>query len=159
MVTWVAKVCNEHAWDDHGKLRAFMFNNFVEADRVCRSAGRHLTPKQRKQLNTALEKALQAYNALAAESVIAKTKLWKLLPKHHACTHVYDVPINPRRTACNQDGDFVGLCKKIYVLPWQNCTYTVLTAALNCLVFEMVAAALKLAIRCEVKMEPQRAGQ
>ena len=115
MVTWIAKVCNENAKDDHGNLRAFMFNNFVAADRVCRTAGRHLTRTEHTQLKTALENALQAYNALAAESVSENTKLWKLLPKHHAITHYYDVPINPRRAACNQDEDFVGLCKKIYV--------------------------------------------
>ena len=137
MVTWIATVCNEHASDDHGKLRAYMFNNFVEADRVCRSAGRHLTPQQHKQLNTALENALQAYNALAAESVIAKTKLWKLLPKHHAITHVYDVPINPRRTACNQDEEFVGLCKKVYV----SCHGT--TAPIRCLQRLSIALCLR----------------
>ena len=34
--------------------------------------------------------------------------VWKLLPKHHAATHYYYIPIHPRRVACNQAEDMVG---------------------------------------------------
>ena len=115
MVYWVSEVCDELGVTDHSRLRALMFHSFVEADRICRKSGRHFTPDQHRQFCAALEKALVCYNALAVEASALKIKSWKMLPKHHAATHYYDVPLNPRKVACNLDEDMVGRMKKIYI--------------------------------------------
>lgn len=115
MVYWVSTVCDDNAVDDHSRLRALLFKSFVQADRICRTAGRHFTPAQHRQFCAALEAALVCYNALAVEAGALKKKNWKLLPKHHAATHYFDLPLNPRRVACNQDEDMVGRMKRIYI--------------------------------------------
>ena len=64
----------------------------------------------------AFEDALLASNALAASSIEAGRPLWKLLPKHHALTHIaYDNGgVNPRWVSCYPDEDMVGRMKRIY---------------------------------------------
>ena len=115
MVYWVAEVCAQHADGDHGRLRATMFAKFVEADLVMRRAGRHLSPAERERLASSMEGALVCNNALAAEAAAAGKRLWKLLPKHHAATHMcYDSVANPRTVQCYADEDCVGRAKKIY---------------------------------------------
>ena len=109
-------MCSQTISNEHDRLKAAMFKAFADADRVCRRAGRHFTPQQHLEFNANLEAALVSYNALAVEALSQKRvkHVWKLLPKHHAATHYYDIPINPRRVACNQDEDMVGRGKKIY---------------------------------------------
>ena len=118
MVYWVHEVCAEHAKaaGDHGRLRATMFAAFVRADLVCREAGRHLTHAQRQALGDNIEAALVCNNALAAAALKANKRLWKLVPKHHALSHIgFDYGINPRSTHCYRDEDMVGRCKRVYV--------------------------------------------
>ena len=91
-----------------------MFESFVKADKICRSAGRHMTKRDHKLFCLHLEHALVSYNALAVEASANKKTLWKLLPKFHAVTHYYDTRINPRRVSCYQDEDMVGKVKQIY---------------------------------------------
>ena len=114
MVYWMSETCKVNSVDDHSKLRAFMFESFVKADKICRSAGRHMTKRDHKLFCLHLEHALVSYNALAVEASANKKTLWKLLPKFHAVTHYYDTRVNPRRVSCYQDEDMVGKVKKIY---------------------------------------------
>ena len=115
MVYWIEHVCSQNISNEHDRLRAAMFKAFADADRVCRRAGRHFTPQEHLEFNANLEAALVSYNALAVEALNQKRvkHVWKLLPKHHAATHYYDIPINPRRVACNQDEDMVGRGKHL----------------------------------------------
>ena len=115
MVYWVSKVAGSAVCDDHSELVAYMFKCFVDADRICRKAGRHFTRKEHALFCFYLEKALVSYNALAQEAAAQGKRTWKLLPKHHAVTHYFDTKINPRRISCYQDEDMVGRVKKIYV--------------------------------------------
>lgn len=118
MVYWFKVICDRAATTLHGSLRATMMNSFVEADEIMRRSGRHLPPEAQVQLAKAMERALCAYNALAAEAVEANVQLWKLLPKHHAMTHIaYDNGgTNPRKVSCYLDEDMVGRMKRIYCM-------------------------------------------
>ena len=115
MVYWVSQVADSAVCDDHSELVAYMFKCFVDADKICRGAGRHFTRKQHALFCFYLEKALVSYNALAQEAAAQGKRTWKILPKHHAVTHYFDTKINPRRISCYQDEDMVGRVKKIYV--------------------------------------------
>jgi hypothetical protein len=120
MVYWFKEICNVAAAKStlHGRLRATMMDSFVEADEIQRRSGRHLLPEARLKLAAAMERALRAYNALAAEAIEAEVRLWRLTPKHHAMTHIaYDNGgTNPRKTSCYLDEDMVGRMKRIYVM-------------------------------------------
>lgn len=118
MVYWFKVICGRAATTLHGSLRATMMNSFVEADEIMRRSGRHLPPEAQVQLAKAMERALCAYNALAAEAIEADVRLWKLLPKHHAMTHIaYDNGgTNPRKVSCYLDEDMVGRMKRIYCM-------------------------------------------
>ena len=119
MTYWFKEICDSAAAKTtlHGRIRATMMNAFVEADEVQRRSGRHLTPEAQEKLAAAMERALCAYNALAAEALQAGVRLWKLIPKHHAMTHIaYDhLGTNPRKVSCYLDEDMVGRMKRIYV--------------------------------------------
>jgi hypothetical protein len=102
-------VCRRHATTDTGKMRAAMLASFVKADLVCRSAGRHFTTVEHEEFASAIQDALVLNNALAARALALEKKLYKMLPKHHAMTHVaYDSMTNPRRNHCYQDEDMTG---------------------------------------------------
>ena len=116
MTYWLCTITQAHALTDpHSALRASMVASFVRADQICRTSGRFLTANEHRTLCVAIEAALVSYNALAVEACRDGKKLYKIVPKFHALTHIYDVPINPRRTACYQDEDMVGRMKRIYV--------------------------------------------
>ena len=113
MVYWFKEICNSAAGTLHGRLRATMMNALVEADEIQRRSGRHLAPEAQANLAAAIERVLCAYNSLAAEAIGAGVKLWKLIPKHHAMTHIaYDNGgTNPRKVSCYLDEDMVGRMK------------------------------------------------
>ena len=120
-VYWVRDVCAAAAAEHgpHGHVRAEMFNAFVRVDEACREndTPRFLTAAAAEKLAHNMEMALKLYNALAAESVQTGTRLWRLRPKHHACTHIgYDHwRTNPRRVHCYADEDMVGRMRRVYV--------------------------------------------
>ena len=100
------------------RTKALMYScisGFAEADKICRRAGRYFTDEEHADFCRWLELALMSCNKLAAESMEAGKRLFKLLPEFHALTHYYDTRLNPRRAACYQDEDMVGRMKKIYV--------------------------------------------
>jgi hypothetical protein len=108
-----ARVADQHG--AHGRMRAAMLAEFVRADEVYRRSGRHLTNAEWAAAAEAVEAGLCLNNALAVEAKTAGQRLYKLLPKHHAMTHIaYDCKVNPRRASCYQDEDMVGRCKRIY---------------------------------------------
>jgi hypothetical protein len=118
MMYWIADVCRNHdnLQDDHGRLVAVMLASFAAADAVCRRAGRHFTEGEHEDFSRHIEHALLTNNALAAEAVAAGEKLYKLIPKHHALSHIaYDFSINPRRVQCYADEDMVGRMKRLYI--------------------------------------------
>ena len=82
---------------------------FCEADRICRGAGRYFTAEEHADFCGWLELGLTTCNALAAEALASKKKLYKMIPKFHALTHYYDTRLNPRRVTCYQDEDMVGV--------------------------------------------------
>ena len=116
MQYWLQEVTAAHAADLRGQLRASLFAALVRADVVCRRASRHMLEGEREELAAACEEALLAYNALAAAAVEAGVPLWKVLPKHHALSHIaYDNGgVNPRWVSCYPDEDMVGRVKRIY---------------------------------------------
>ena len=61
-----------------------------------------------------METALVSYNALAVESSVLGTTAYKVVPKFHAATHVYDSRTNPRAVHCYADEDMVGRLKQIF---------------------------------------------
>ena len=85
MVYWVSETCKDNIVDDHSKLRAFMFESFVKADKICRSAGRHMTKRDHKLFCLHLEHALVSYNALAVEAS-ANTKNGLEDPAQKSCS-------------------------------------------------------------------------
>ena len=144
-----------------GRVRAAMLTKYIQADVICRRAGRHFTPEESASFASNMEGlvnrvrlwassrkildsiwlgskngepplpkrppqsqplhpeitlvrltsqgALLLNNLLACQALGRNLKLYTILPKHHALTHVaYDVPINPRRNSCYQDEDMVG---------------------------------------------------
>ena len=93
-----------------------MFGHFAQADRVCRSSGRFLTNAEREELAWNVERGLLAANALAVEATAAGKKLWKIVPKFHALTHLgCDMHVNPHRVQCYQDEDMVRRAKRVYM--------------------------------------------
>ena len=125
MVYWFKEICEMAAAKNmapanalHCRLRACMFNAFVEADEIQRRSGRHLSQEAQAKLAAAMERALCAYNALAVEAINAGVRLWRFIPKHHALTHIaYDNGgTNPRKVSCYLDEDMVGRMKRIYVM-------------------------------------------
>ena len=116
MVKWLARVTHDAlALDNslHAQRRAAMFACFWRADVLMRQSGRHLAGASAQELAGCLERALQLYKAL---SLAADGKLWPILPKHHALTHIaFDCAgTNPRRVHCYSDEDMVGKLKAIY---------------------------------------------
>jgi hypothetical protein len=117
---WMRDVCAEsaeHQEHEHGHVRAAFFEALVQVDEICRRGGRHLSAAAAEGLAVAMEHALLMYNALAVEAFKYGRMLWKLIPKHHALTHIaYDGHgTNPRAVHCYADEDMVGRMKKIYI--------------------------------------------
>ena len=105
-----------------------MLSSFVKADVICRKAGRVFTVAEHRLYGRQIQRALQSYNYLAAESISKKEKNWKIVPKFHAITHIaYDSRANPRRNSAYDDEDIVGQMKRLYN------TCHVMTAALRTL--------------------------
>ena len=102
------------------RLKSLQYNciyGFCEADRICRGAARYFTAEEHEEFCGWLEVGLTSYNALAAEAVASKKKLYKLIPELPALTHYYDTRLNPRRVTCYQDEDMVGRMKQITSTP------------------------------------------
>ncbi len=98
------------------KVRWGFFYWTCRADELMRSAGRHLSAPQRQELARRTERALTCYSWLNHRAVARGVPLWKVLPKHHAWTHIaYDnMGTNPRSVQCYTDEDMVGRMKKLY---------------------------------------------
>ena len=114
LMYWVETITSTQSSNEHDGLRSAMVKGFVNADRVCRRAGRFLSRAQHDALCSNLESALVCYNKLASESIRSGSKRYKIVPKFHAATHQYDSRTNPRRTHCYPDEDMVGKMKCIY---------------------------------------------
>lgn len=117
LASWLCQVCLENVQegDQRSRLRALMMKSFVDVDAICRNAGRHLTEAQREQIAQYAETALLANNSLATLAAQAGQSLYKLLPKHHAFTHItFDARVNPRAVHCYQDEDMVGRVKRLF---------------------------------------------
>ncbi len=97
--------------------RAALFEALCQADTVMRQSGRHMSAEQQGELARRFEQALLLYNSLAAIALAQHRRVWKLLPKHHALTHIaYDnAGVNPRSVHCYPDEDMVGRMKRVYV--------------------------------------------
>jgi hypothetical protein len=108
MTYWLKLVCLQSTSTDHDKVRSLMVSSFVDADVVCRRAGRFFTQAQHNKLCCHLERALVSYNYLASESLQLNSSNFKLLPKFHAGSHAYDSRVNPRSSHCYADEDMVG---------------------------------------------------
>ena len=119
MVEWVMLVCQSASAANpnnmHARWRAAFFVRMYQADAVMRAHGRFLDPTASAALRKCLGEALELYGALAASA--AQAHRWKLLPKHHALTHLaYDnAGVNPRWAHCYLDEDMVGKLKRIYI--------------------------------------------
>ena len=98
-------------------MRYGPFWNLRSADRAMRRARRHLKPTEQNQLARHLEAALKCYGWLHGQARSAGIPLWKLIPKHHAMTHIaFDtLGVNPRHVQCYLDEDMVGKFKKLYI--------------------------------------------
>ncbi len=98
------------------KVRWAFFEWTCRADELMRRAGRHLTPRDRAELARRTEAALACYAWLNHRASARGMPLWKVLPKHHAWTHVaYDnMGTNPRSVHCYSDEDVVGKMKRLY---------------------------------------------
>lgn len=81
-----------------------------------RRASRHLSAHERAELARRTEAALACYAWLHHRSAARGVALWKVVPKHHAWTHVaYDnMGANPRSVHCYADEDMVGKAKQLY---------------------------------------------
>jgi hypothetical protein len=112
---WIKDICRTRAHGATGRMMAAMMTYFVEADKISRRADRIFTNDEHSRYARCMENALLLNNALAVSANGRREKLFKLLPKHHALTHIaYDTLVNPRRTQCYQDEDMVGRGKRIY---------------------------------------------
>ena len=49
----------------------------------------------------------KTFPVIILKAAVLKQFNWKQLPKHHAVTHYYDLPLNPRKSACNQDEEML----------------------------------------------------
>jgi hypothetical protein len=117
MSYWVNDVCQNHTTTHHDKVRAGMMMHFIQADIVCRRAGRYFTDAEKETFSKHMQNSLRCYNALAAEAVNLRKKNWKLVPKFHALQHIISDfgNLNPRRCHCYADEDMVGKMKRIFV--------------------------------------------
>ena len=105
MTYWVSEVVDLEVSNDMHKIRAAMVKEWVNADKVCRRAGRFLSSAEHERLCTHTENYLLCFNALPDDSLERKTFLFKVIPKFHAASHVYDIRVNPRATHCYADED------------------------------------------------------
>ena len=119
MQAWMCAVCHERATavpSLHAHMRWGLFWHLCSADRVTRRARRHLKPHEREQLAQRVEAALRCYKWLHGHAQRSGIPIWKLIPKHHAMTHIgFDaLGVNPRFVQCYKDEDMVGKFKRIY---------------------------------------------
>ena len=119
MVEWVMLVCQAASVadpsDTHARWRFAFFVRMHQADAVMRTHGRFLEPAASAALRKCVGEALELYSALSASA--AGAQRWKLVPKHHALSHLaYDNGgVNPRRAHCYLDEGMVGKLKRIYI--------------------------------------------
>ena len=110
MLPWIRDVCADHKGSLQGKMRWAHFHFLASADRLMKRSPRHLPPKQQAALARRMEASLQCAAWLRRRAAATRVPLWKLLPKHHALTHIgYDAGgDNPRRQHCYEDEDRLG---------------------------------------------------
>ncbi len=110
MAYWVRDVCAPLQVSRAGHVRWAFFYYLCSADEVMRRAGRHLRRAEHEAVACKTESALQCYAWLHHRSRARGIPLWKILPKHHAWTHIaYDnMGVNPRAVHCYMDEDMVG---------------------------------------------------
>ncbi len=120
MAYWVLSVCGQ-AWKKdrtkHAQVRWAFFQYLCSADRLMRRAGRKLAPPEQEALARRTEAALLCYRWLHLRAVASGRALWRVIPKHHAWSHIaYDsAGTNPRGAHCYADEDMIGRAKRIYM--------------------------------------------
>ncbi len=117
MAYWVRDVLAPTRRTSRGAQCRWAFFHYVcSADEVMRQAGRHLRSAEREALARKTEAALHIYLQLHARARARGLSLWRLLPKHHAWSHIaYDnCGTNPRVVHCYLDEDMVGRMKRLY---------------------------------------------
>ena len=120
MAYWFMSVCGK-AWQAnksrHRLVRWGFFHWTCSADRLMRRAGKRLSPKEEAALARRTEAALLCYRWLHLGAKADQVALWKIIPKHHAWTHIaYDCcGTNPRAAHCYGDEDMIGRAKRIYL--------------------------------------------
>ena len=117
MAYWLNEVCQRHTTTQHDKLRAGMMHHFIQADIICRRAGRYFTDEEQDTFSKHMQTSLRCCNALAAEALRLSKRNWKMVPKFHALQHIISDfgNLNPRRVHCYADEDMVGKMKRIFV--------------------------------------------
>ncbi len=120
MQHWMCDVCEQRARaapSEHAWTRWALFWNLCSADRLMRRGRRHLPRNEQERLAQRIEAALQSYGWLSGRARQSGVSLWKLIPKHHAMTHIgFDtLGVNPRHVQCYLDEDMVGKIKRLYV--------------------------------------------
>ena len=119
MQYWTGDICNQlaaHSPTEANNLRAGLFDNFLRLDVLTRRAPRTPSLEEAEAMADACESMLCTYNALAVAAALRHELLYKIIPKHHMCTHIfYDMAphANPRRVHCYADEDMVGKVKKL----------------------------------------------
>ena len=117
MAYWMRDACAPLKGSSrHAKVRWGFFFWTCRADLLMRRAGRHLTVVERQKLARFTESALACYGWLHRSAKARRVELWKVIPKHHAWTHIaYDnMGTNPRSVHCYADEDMVGKAKRLY---------------------------------------------
>ncbi len=120
MQYWMRDVCERRANShpgQHASMRWGLFWHLCSADHVMRRGRRHLRPAEHDQLQRRVESALQCYGWLSGRARTMGIPLWRLIPKHHAMTHIgFDTKgVNPRHVQCYMDEDMVGKMKRLYI--------------------------------------------
>ncbi|CAK9024604.1 unnamed protein product [Durusdinium trenchii] len=114
----LAVACQEPN-NEHAKLRAAVFVNFVAMRRAMTKQGL-LLPHENKicELQEACYLFHSALNALAMEALSKGVLLWKVRPKVHRLDHIcldQAYRMNPLWISCYCDEDFVGKIKAMAV--------------------------------------------
>jgi len=65
-----------------------MLAKYVKADIICRRASRFFSPAERAEFGRSIEGALLLNHQLAVLALNKRKKLYRILPKHHALTHI-----------------------------------------------------------------------
>lgn len=101
--------------DEHIRLVATCLWGFVRALDIFKTSGLFLDDRQRRDLETARKAALLSHAHLARDAISNGTQLFRTIPKHHFCDHIFRAP-NGWNFACSwcfADEDFIGRLVRI----------------------------------------------